>query len=55
VLLFSWIFSCVQEVLETLWKSFLPEELFVFVLINEFFGGILNVNEVLWESLESSI
>ena len=55
VLLFSWIFSCVQEVLETLWKSFFPEELFVFVLINEFFGGILNVNEVLWESLESSI
>lgn len=55
VLLFFWIISGIQECLETLRKSFFPKELLVFVLVNEFFGCILNILEILRESLESSI
>ena len=53
--LLTWIISCVQEFLETLWKGLFPEELLVLVLINELPGSFLNVEEVLGESLESSI
>jgi hypothetical protein len=39
VFFLSWIISSLQEGLETIGKSFFPEELLVLVLSNEFHGG----------------
>jgi hypothetical protein len=55
VLLLSWIITRLQEGLETFIQSFLPEEFFIFVLINKLISGLLNLFEVLGELLHGSI
>lgn len=55
VLLLSWIFSSLKESLETIRKSLFPEELLIFVLLNELSGGLFNIVEVVCESLHGSI
>jgi hypothetical protein len=51
---FSWISTGVQELLEALFKSFLPQELLIIVLGNEVSSGVLNLLNIVCDSLHGS-
>jgi len=55
VFFFSWVNTSLQECLETICKSFFPEELFILILVNELVGSILNLVEVIGELLHGSV
>jgi hypothetical protein len=54
VLDFSWISTSVQELLEALFKSFLPQELLIIILGNKVSSGILNLLNVVCNSLHGT-
>jgi hypothetical protein len=51
----SRVFTRVKESLETLFKSFFPEELLIFVLIDELRCSDFNIFEVVKDNLHGSI
>jgi hypothetical protein len=55
MLCFSWILTSVEESLETLSKGLFPEEVHLFVLINEGFGGEFDFMEVVLDYLHGTI
>lgn len=54
VSLLTWVDTSVQESLEVLFEGFLPEEFFIFVLVDELIGGRLDVLEMVRDDLDRS-
>ena len=52
VSLLTWVDTSVQESLEVLFEGFLPEEFFIFVLVDELIGGRLDVTEMVRDDLD---
>lgn len=52
VSLLTWVDTSVQESLEVLFEGFLPEEFFIFVLVDELIGGRLDVLEMVRDDLD---
>jgi hypothetical protein len=52
--LLSWINSWVEELLEAFFECLLPEEFFIFVLVDKFRSSGLNVIEIIEDNLHST-
>ena len=54
VFLLSWADSCVQEGLETLLECLFPKELLILILVDEIFGGLNDVIELVSDILHGT-